>query len=158
VAAFIGHLRRQVAQYEIPQSTTNWPWRKPRRRRQPRKERVSGQHEPRNCTPFQVLGMLNLLDDTQLSGQRDYRRRDSAQHLLAAQRHPDVTMESGRWILAPEPVRLRWRRGWKASWRAAAREEDVTLQVDIEDDLPEWVMADPSHACGRFCSTCSATR
>jgi CheY-like chemotaxis protein/HPt (histidine-containing phosphotransfer) domain-containing protein/anti-sigma regulatory factor (Ser/Thr protein kinase) len=94
--------------------------------------------------------MLNLLDETRLSGQqRDYVQtaRDSAQHLLGVLNDIlDVsTMESGTLRLAAEPVRLRSLvQEVEGLMRAAAREKGLTLQVDTAHDLPEWVMADPT--------------
>jgi len=104
-------------------------------------------HEIR--TPFQgVLGMLNLLDDTPLSGQqRDYVQtaRDSAQHLLGVLNDIlDVsTMESGTLRLSMTPVQLREvAQDVEGLMRAPAREKDLTLGVTVDPSLPAWVMAD----------------
>lgn len=104
-------------------------------------------HEIR--TPFQgVLGMLNLLDRTGLSGlQRDYIQtaRDSAQHLLSVINDIlDVsTMESGTLRLSPMPVSLlQIANEVEDLMRAAAREKGLDLAVKVDPTLPSWVMAD----------------
>jgi len=104
-------------------------------------------HEIR--TPFQgVLGMLNLLDETPLSGQqRDYVQtaRDSAQHLLGVLNDIlDVsTMESGTLRLSVAPVQLRdVAQDVEGLMRATAREKGITLDVKVDESLPAWVMAD----------------
>ncbi|WP_374519847.1 ATP-binding protein [Hydrogenophaga sp.] len=104
-------------------------------------------HEIR--TPFQgVLGMLNLLDDTPLSGQqRDYVQtaRDSAQHLLGVLNDIlDVsTMESGTLRLSVAPTQLREvAQDVEGLMRAPAREKGLSLNVSVDESLPSWVMAD----------------
>ena len=104
-------------------------------------------HEIR--TPFQgVLGMLNLLDETPLSGQqRDYVQtaRDSAQHLLGVLNDIlDVsTMESGTLRLSVAPMRLREvAQDVEGLMRAPAREKGISLDVSVDESLPDWVMAD----------------
>lgn len=153
VVLLVRHLRRQVTQYEKLQNIT--------RELGVAKDQADAANHGKSVflanmsheirTPFQgVLGMLNLLDETQLSGQqRDYVQtaRDSAQHLLGVLNDIlDVsTMESGTLRLAPEPVRLRTLvQEVEGLMRAAAREKGVSLQVDSAPDLPEWVMADPT--------------
>ncbi len=153
VALLVRHLRRQVVQYENLQTIS--------RELAVAKDQADAANHGKSVflanmsheirTPFQgVMGMLHLLDETQLSGQqRDYVQtaRDSAQHLLGVL--DDIldvsTMESGTLRLAPEPVRLRsLAQEVEGLMRAAAREKGLTLQVDTESDLPEWVMADPT--------------
>ncbi|MCW5654256.1 ATP-binding protein [Hydrogenophaga sp.] len=104
-------------------------------------------HEIR--TPFQgVLGMLNLLDDTRLSGQqRDYVQtaRDSAQHLLGVLNDIlDVsTMESGTMRLSVAPMKLREvAHEVEDLMRVTAREKGLVLKVNIASQVPEWVLAD----------------
>jgi hypothetical protein len=104
-------------------------------------------HEIR--TPFQgVLGMLNLLDETPLSGQqRDYVQtaRDSAQHLLGVLNDIlDVsTMESGTLRLSVAPMQLREvAQDVEGLMRAPAREKGISLNVSVDESLPGWVMAD----------------
>jgi len=104
-------------------------------------------HEIR--TPFQgVLGMLNLLDDTRLTGQqRDYVRTasDSAQHLLGLLNDVlDVsTLESGTLRLSLAPVKLQELvHDVESVTRATARDKSLSLVMKIADDVPRWVMAD----------------
>ncbi|MDZ4130348.1 MAG: histidine kinase dimerization/phospho-acceptor domain-containing protein, partial [Hydrogenophaga sp.] len=153
VALLVRHLRRQVVQYEKLQAVS-------RELAVARDEAEAANHgksvflanmSHEIRTPFQgVLGMLNLLDETRLSGQqRDYVQtaHDSAQHLLGVLNDIlDVsTMESGTLRLAPEPVRLRSLvQEVESLMRASAREKGLKLQVDTAHDLPEWVMADPT--------------
>jgi two-component system, sensor histidine kinase len=153
VALLVRHLRRQVVQYEKLQAVS-------RELAIARDEAEAANHgksvflanmSHEIRTPFQgVLGMLNLLDETRLSGQqRDYVQtaRDSAQHLLGVLNDIlDVsTMESGTLRLAPEPVRLRSLvQEVEGLMRASARDKGLTLAVEIGADLPEWVMADPT--------------
>jgi signal transduction histidine kinase len=153
VVVLVRHLRRQVVQYEKLQTIS--------RELAVAKDQADAANHGKSVflanmsheirTPFQgVLGMLNLLDETRLSGQqRDYVQtaRDSAQHLLGVLNDIlDVsTMESGTLRLAPEPVRLRSLvQEVEGLMRAGAREKGLTLQVDTAHDLPEWVMADPT--------------
>ena len=104
-------------------------------------------HEIR--TPFQgVLGMLNLLDDTPLTGQqRDYVRTasDSAQHLLGLLNDVlDVsTLESGTMRLSLAPVKLQEVvHDVESVTRATARDKSLSLVMKIAEDVPPWVMAD----------------
>ncbi|WP_439517919.1 ATP-binding protein [Hydrogenophaga sp.] len=104
-------------------------------------------HEIR--TPFQgVLGMLNLLDDTRLTGQqRDYVRTasDSAQHLLGLLNDVlDVsTLESGTMRLSLAPVKLQELvHDVESVTRATARDKSLSLVMKIADDVPPWVLAD----------------
>ncbi len=153
VALLVRHLRRQVVQYENLQRIS--------RELAAAKDQADAANHGKSVflanmsheirTPFQgVLGMLNLLDETQLSGQqRDYVQtaRDSAQHLLGVLNDIlDVsTMESGTLRLAPEPARLRSLvNEVEGLMRASAREKGLTLDIHTTPDLPEWVMADPT--------------
>ena len=153
VVLLVRHLRRQALQYEKLHHIS--------RELVLAKNRADAANEGKSVflanmsheirTPFQgVLGMLNLLDDTPLSGpQRDYVQtaRDSAQHLLGVLNDVlDVsTMESGTLRLAPEPVRLRaLAQEVEGLMRVTAREKGLSLRVDCDADLPEWVMADPT--------------
>ena len=153
VAMLVRHLRRQVVQYESLQAIS--------RELAVAKDEAEAANHGKSVflanmsheirTPFQgVLGMLNLLDETRLSGQqRDYVQtaRDSALHLLGVLNDIlDVsTMESGTLRLAPEPVRLRSLvQEVEGLMRASAREKGLTLDVETAPDLPEWVMADPT--------------
>ena len=104
-------------------------------------------HEIR--TPFQgLLGMLTLLDEPNLSGrQRDYLQtaRDSAMHLLGVLNDIlDVsTMESGTLKLSQTPVALlNLVQEVDDLMQVAARDKGLTLRVEADDDLPEWVLAD----------------
>lgn len=106
-------------------------------------------HEIR--TPFQgVLGMLNLLDRSQLTDQqRGFVRtaRDSAQHLLGILNDIlDVsTMESGTLRLALTPVRLaEVVNEVHALMRVPAGDKGLNLALRLEPGLPEWVNADPT--------------
>ncbi len=153
VALLVRHLRRQVVQYgELQAVSRELAVAKDEAEAANHGKSVflaNMSHEIR--TPFQgVLGMLNLLDETRLSGQqRDYVQtaRDSAQHLLGVLNDIlDVsTMESSTLRLAPEPVRLRpLAQEVEGLMRASAREKGLSLAVEVEADLPEWVMADPT--------------
>ena len=104
-------------------------------------------HEIR--TPFQgLLGMLTLLDEPNLSGrQRDYLQtaRDSAMHLLGVLNDIlDVsTMESGTLKLSVTPVPLHnVVQEVDDLMQVAARDKDLELRVEADNDLPEWVLAD----------------
>jgi two-component system, sensor histidine kinase len=104
-------------------------------------------HEIR--TPFQgLLGMLNLLDEPNLSGrQRDYLRtaQDSAIHLLGVLNDIlDVsTMESGTLKLSVGPVNLRGLvQEVDGLMQVAAADKGLELNVYASSDLPDWVTAD----------------
>ncbi len=104
-------------------------------------------HEIR--TPFQgLLGMLNLLDEPNLSGrQRDYLRtaQDSAIHLLGVLNDIlDVsTMESGTLKLSVGPVNLRdLVQEVDGLMQVSATEKGLNLNIYAASDLPEWVSAD----------------
>lgn len=104
-------------------------------------------HEIR--TPFQgLLGMLNLLDEPNLSSQqRDYLQtaRDSALHLLGVLNDIlDVsTMESGTLKLSEAPINLRGVvQEVEGLMQVAASDKGLELHVYAASDLPEWVMAD----------------
>ncbi|WP_439112983.1 ATP-binding protein [Hydrogenophaga sp.] len=104
-------------------------------------------HEIR--TPFQgLLGMLNLLDEPNLSSQqRDYLQtaRDSALHLLGVLNDIlDVsTMESGTLKLSEAPINLRGVvQEVEDLMQVAASDKGLELHVYAASDLPEWVMAD----------------
>jgi two-component system, sensor histidine kinase len=104
-------------------------------------------HEIR--TPFQgLLGMLNLLDEPNLSGrQRDYLQtaRDSALHLLGVLNDIlDVsTMESGTLKLSIAPVQLSSLvQEVDGLMQISARDKSLDLHVYAAGDLPTWVMAD----------------
>ena len=106
-------------------------------------------HEIR--TPFQgMLGMLKLLEDTRLSTeQRDYvnTAADSAQHLLGVVNDIlDVsTIESGTLTLAPAPVNLSvMAQEVTHLLKPLANDKGVQMSCHCEDDLPAWVMADPT--------------
>jgi signal transduction histidine kinase len=104
-------------------------------------------HEIR--TPFQgVLGMLNLLDATQLSSeQRDYihTARESATHLLRVLNDIlDVsTMESGHFKLNTAPVHLpSIVKEVDHLMRFPAQQKGITLNLRIDPLAPTWVMGD----------------
>jgi signal transduction histidine kinase/CheY-like chemotaxis protein/HPt (histidine-containing phosphotransfer) domain-containing protein len=104
-------------------------------------------HEIR--TPFQgLMGMLALLDEPNLSGrQRDYLQtaRDSAVHLLGVLNDIlDVsTMESGTLKLSVTPVPLHHVvQEVDDLMQVTARDKGLTLQIEADNDLPEWVVAD----------------
>lgn len=104
-------------------------------------------HEIR--TPFQgLLGMLNLLDEPNLSGQqRDYLQtaRDSALHLLGVLNDIlDVsTMESGTLKLSEAPINLRGVvQEVDGLMQVAASDKGLELHVYAASNLPEWVVAD----------------
>jgi signal transduction histidine kinase len=104
-------------------------------------------HEIR--TPFQgVLGMLNLLDATQLSPeQRDYihTARESATHLLRVLNDIlDVsTMESGHFKLNTAPVHLpSIVKEVDNLMRFPAQQKGISLTLRIDPLAPTWVMGD----------------
>jgi two-component system, sensor histidine kinase len=104
-------------------------------------------HEIR--TPFQgLLGMLNLLDEPNLTAQqRDYLQtaRDSALHLLGVLNDIlDVTtMESGTLKLSEAPINLHHVvQEVEGLMRVAAQDKGLALHVQAASDLPEWVLAD----------------
>jgi signal transduction histidine kinase len=104
-------------------------------------------HEIR--TPFQgVLGMLNLLDATELSNeQRDYIQtaRESATHLLRVLNDIlDVsTMESGNFKLNIGPVHLpSIVKEVDNLMRFPAQQKGITLSLHIDDRAPTWVIGD----------------
>jgi two-component system, sensor histidine kinase len=104
-------------------------------------------HELR--TPFQgLLGMLNLLSDTPLSGtQREY-----AQTALASARHllgilNDIldisTIESGAMKLRLAPVHLGHLVGEiEALMKVTAQDKNLALQIELDPLLPMWIEAD----------------
>jgi CheY-like chemotaxis protein len=104
-------------------------------------------HEIR--TPFQgVLGMLNLLDATQLSTeQRDYihTARESATHLLRVLNDIlDVsTMESGHFKLNTAPVHLpSIVKEVDHLMRFPAQQKGISLSLRIDPLAPTWVTGD----------------
>jgi two-component system, sensor histidine kinase len=104
-------------------------------------------HEIR--TPFQgVLGMLNLLDATQLSPeQRDYihTARESATHLLRVLNDIlDVsTMESGHFKLNTAPVHLpSIVKEVDHLMRFPAQQKGISLSLRIDPLAPTWVTGD----------------
>lgn len=104
-------------------------------------------HEIR--TPFQgVLGMLNLLDATELSPeQRDYTHtaRESASHLLRVLNDIlDVsTMESGQFKLNTAPVHLpSIVKEVDHLMRFPAQQKGISLSLRIDPLAPTWVTGD----------------
>ncbi|GAA6143231.1 ATP-binding protein [Hydrogenophaga sp. 5NK40-0174] len=104
-------------------------------------------HEIR--TPFQgLLGMLTLLAEGKLNvQQRDYLRtaQDSALHLLGILNDIlDVsTMESGTLKLSPTSTPLHNTvREVESLMQVAAHEKGLRLAVEVDKDVPQWVMAD----------------
>jgi two-component system, sensor histidine kinase len=104
-------------------------------------------HEIR--TPFQgVLGMLNLLDATELCAeQRDYihTARESATHLLRVLNDIlDVsTMESGNFKLNTAPVHLpSIVKEVDNLMRFPAQQKGIALSLRIDPRAPTWVMGD----------------
>lgn len=104
-------------------------------------------HEIR--TPFQgVLGMLNLLDATELSAaQRDYihTARESATHLLRVLNDIlDVsTMESGNFKLNTAPVHLpSILKEVDKLMRFPAQNKGIALSLHIDPLAPTWVSGD----------------
>ena len=104
-------------------------------------------HELR--TPFQgLMGMLQLLKDSRLDErQRDYLEtaRHSAKHLLGVLNDIlDIsTIETGslKLVVAPTPLRMLIEQV-DALMQGAAQAKGLELKVDVDPDLPPWVMAD----------------
>lgn len=151
VVLLVRHIRRQQQQYErLQELSRDLTTARDQAESANRGKSVflaSMSHEIR--TPFQgVLGMLNLLDDTRLTGQqRDYVRTasDSAQHLLGLLNDVlDVsTLESGTMRLSLAPVKLKEVvHDVESVTRATARDKSLSLVMKIADDVPPWVMAD----------------
>ena len=104
-------------------------------------------HELR--TPFQgLLGMLNLLSESPLSGQQqDYTHTAlvSARHLLGILNDIlDIsTVEAGSLKLRVSPVDLHLVvHEVQALMLAAAQERNLGLTVEIDPQLPQWIEAD----------------
>jgi hypothetical protein len=151
VVLLVRHIRRQQQQYErLQELSRDLTTARDQAESANRGKSVflaNMSHEIR--TPFQgVLGMLNLLDDTRLTGQqRDYVRTasDSAQHLLGLLNDVlDVsTLESGTMRLSLAPVKLKEVvHDVESVTRATARDKSLSLVMKIADDVPPWVMAD----------------
>jgi signal transduction histidine kinase/ActR/RegA family two-component response regulator/HPt (histidine-containing phosphotransfer) domain-containing protein len=151
VVLLVRHIRRQQQQYErLQELSRDLTIARDQAESANRGKSVflaNMSHEIR--TPFQgVLGMLNLLDDTRLTGQqRDYVRTasDSAQHLLGLLNDVlDVsTLESGTMRLSLAPVKLKEVvHDVESVTRATARDKSLSLVMKIADDVPPWVMAD----------------
>lgn len=106
-------------------------------------------HELR--TPMHgLLGMLALLKDSELSGSQQTRlhaANDSARHLLAVLNDIlDVSkMEAGGIAIQPEPVQLaRLLRELEELTWPQANAKGLDLAIRLDDDIPPWVMADPT--------------
>ena len=106
-------------------------------------------HELR--TPLQgLLGMLGLIREAPLTTAQQEQLKaanDCARHLLAVLGDIlDVTrMEAGGLSIAPEPLQLgALMKELEALNRPQASAKRLTLQFGIEDDVPGWVMADPT--------------
>jgi len=151
VVLLVRHIRRQQQQYErLQELSRDLTTARDQAESANRGKSVflaNMSHEIR--TPFQgVLGMLNLLDDTRLTGQqRDYVRTasDSAQHLLGLLNDVlDVsTLESGTMRLSLAPVKLKEVvHDVESVMRATARDKSLSLVMKIAEDVPPWVMAD----------------
>lgn len=104
-------------------------------------------HELR--TPFNgVLGMLNLLERTVLSGlQQEYvnTARGSADHLLSLLNDIlDVSaMETGKMGIHPTPMDLQAMfASIEQLMRPVAQQKGLELQTDASADLPQWIHAD----------------
>lgn len=104
-------------------------------------------HELR--TPFNgVLGMLNLLERTALSGaQQDYvdTARSSADHLLSLLNDIlDVSaMETGKMSIHPVPMDLQaLLASIEQLMRPVAEQKGLQLQTDVASELPPWIHAD----------------
>ncbi|MDH0868110.1 ATP-binding protein [Mitsuaria sp. GD03876] len=106
-------------------------------------------HELR--TPLQgLLGMLGLIKEAPLTtAQQDQLKaaNDCARHLLAVLGDIlDVTrMEAGGLSIAPEPLQLgALVRELEALSRPQAAAKGLSLHFGIDDDVPGWVLADPT--------------
>lgn len=106
-------------------------------------------HELR--TPFNgVMGMLTLLESTPLTQeQTDHVQtaKNSAQHLLTLLNDIlDISaMEAGKLSIQPEPVNLPALLDQVANlMRGAAKAKSLAFHLDVPDDLPTWVKADPT--------------
>ncbi|HEX5738112.1 MAG TPA: ATP-binding protein [Hydrogenophaga sp.] len=151
MAVVVRHMRRQFRQFQKLQKLSN---RLAHARDEAEQENHSKSvflanmsHEIR--TPFQgLLGMLDLLEDPNLSGrQRDYIQtaRDSALHLLGVLNDIlDVaTMDSGTLKLSHTPIHLRSLvQDVEALMQGSARDKGLALNVYTASDLPEWVLTD----------------
>jgi len=106
-------------------------------------------HELR--TPLQgLLGMLGLIKEAPLNAaQQDQLKaaNDCARHLLAVLGDIlDVTrMEAGGLSIAPEPLQpLALMKELEALSRPQAAAKGLALHVGVDDDVPGWVLADPT--------------
>jgi len=106
-------------------------------------------HEIR--TPFHgLLGMMSLLQEGGLSPQQAVyldTARESAQHLLTILNDIlDISqLESGRLHVAPQTVDLpQLIAQVDALMRVQAQSKGLTLEVEVEPDVPRWVRADPT--------------
>jgi signal transduction histidine kinase/DNA-binding response OmpR family regulator len=104
-------------------------------------------HEIR--TPFQgLLGMLSLLRETGLTPRQSEHLRvatESADHLLAILNDIlDMSqLESGRLTLNPAPLDVRALLAQTDSlMRTQAAAKSLSLYLDVEPDVPEWIVAD----------------
>ncbi len=104
-------------------------------------------HELR--TPFNgMLGMLSLLDDTQLNTQQtDYVRtaQASAGHLLTLLNDIlDVSaLEAGKMRIAPAPMHLpALLMDVEALMRPVAQEKNLAFTMVVPAELPQWLQAD----------------
>jgi two-component system, sensor histidine kinase len=151
VAFLVRHIRRQQKQYaKLQQLSHDLSEARDQAEAANRGKSIflaNMSHEIR--TPFQgLLGMLNLLDEPNLSGrQRDYLQtaRDSALHLLGVLNDIlDVsTMESGTLKLSIAPVQLTGLvQEVDGLMQISARDKSLDLHVYAASDLPTWVMAD----------------
>jgi signal transduction histidine kinase/HPt (histidine-containing phosphotransfer) domain-containing protein len=106
-------------------------------------------HEIR--TPFHgLLGMMSLLQEGGLSPQQAVyldTARESAQHLLTILNDIlDISqLESGRLHVAPQTIDLpQLIAQVDALMRVQAQSKGLTLEVEVEPDVPRWVRADPT--------------
>ncbi len=106
-------------------------------------------HELR--TPLQgLLGMLGLIREAPLTpAQQDQWKaaNDCARHLLAVLGDIlDVTrLEAGGLSLAPEPLQLgALMKELEALSRPQAAAKGLSLRFGLDDDVPGWVLADPT--------------